>query len=1390
MIQIRWLGTLWSRLSRVLALRTLRTVDTLLPVVALLAGAGISVTIFRTSISNERNAAKLHFGLLAEENVSSVETRIAQNSAIVGGVASFFNASQSVDRREFAVFVRTFLDRNKSIHAVQWVPRVLHRDRARFEEAARRDGLPGFHFREWRSPHETQTAGIRPDYFVVYYNEPPAPNAAVTGLDNGSERVRRSTLLASAQRGAESYSAPITLIQGEDGHNGYLVFHPVYELRTVSGTVSPKKGLRGFAVGSFVMDEVLRASLGPANSRILRMEVWDITDRDGPQLLGSAGEQGNPSDGLSYDRIESVANRTWRFHVTPGPAYAAPTSLAETWRLAFGLVLTLSVFMSLLYRARATGRLHDSEALYRSILTASPDDITVFDLSGRIKAVSPVAYRMFGVEPGTSVLGWSITDFLAPEDRERAMSNLAGRLTNDTPPGVREYRAMRANGEVFPIEASAEFTYGADGKPSGMVLIARDITERKRTETALEQSNERLVQAQALAHVGNWELDIVQRMMWASSEAWRIYGIATAQPVLPYDQAARIALAEDRPRLNAAMSALLQGIGEYDLEFRIIRPIDGETRIIHSEAYLVRDADGAASKIVGVIQDVTERKQMQEAIERRVVALTRPLAQDQAIGFDELFDLEDIQRIQDEFAAATGVASIITRPDGAPITTPSRFTRLCGEIVRKTEKGCANCYKSDACLGAPRPDGPIVQPCLSGGLWDAGVSIVVGDHHIANWLIGQVRDETQTEEAMREYAREIGADEGEFIEAFREVPSMSADRFNRIAQALFTLVNQLSTSAHQNVQQARFISDRKRAEEALRESEERFRSLFEHSSDMVAVVDADGQIMFQCSSIKSILGYDATAMVGRSVFDLLHPDDHPTAKRALREAVSTPGASPPMEVRVRHSDGYWRQVEIIGSNQLDRPEIRGIIINSRDITERKVFEEELRHQAFHDSLTGLPNRILFRDRVEHALVRAARRDRNVAVLFIDLDHFKVVNDSLGHQAGDQLLVEVAGRIRSCLRAEDTAARLGGDEFTVLLEDMTDEAEATLLAERILRRLGMPFEVGTRETFINASIGIVVSAGTQDTADEMLREADVAMYEAKNAGRGRYMLFLREMSLHAHERMEMETDLRRAIERGEFRVHYQPIISLETSKVVGVEALARWEHPRYGLMPPDSFIPIQEQIGLMGPFTLWVLKEAQIQCLAWHRAGYRLPVSVNLSPVNLHEEDFVQSVANVLLETGLDPAWLKLEITENAVMINPAQAKECLGKFDRMGIRLSMDDFGTGHSSLSYLKQLPVHEVKIDKSFALAISGRDDDNAAIVRATIDMAHNLRKKVVAEGVETKAVWSLLDLLGCDAAQGYFMARPMPPEEFLEWLETSPWSVSGAVGRPVSGAARSDD
>jgi diguanylate cyclase (GGDEF)-like protein/PAS domain S-box-containing protein len=560
------------------------------------------------------------------------------------------------------------------------------------------------------------------------------------------------------------------------------------------------------------------------------------------------------------------------------------------------------------------------------------------------------------------------------------------------------------------------------------------------------------------------------------------------------------------------------------------------------------------------------------------------------------------------------------------------------------------------------------------------------------------------------------------------------------------------------------ITERKESELAL----QRYRLLAEHARDIILFVRRDGTIMDANVAAVAAYGCSRAELLGSALADL-----HPPEARDLFEAHLEAGFQGGTMHETTHlrRDGTAFPVDVSAfSTTVNGETILLSVI--RDITERKVFEKELLEQAFHDSLTGLPNRSLFRNRLEHALARCERTNGKVAVIFLDLDGFKLVNDSLGHQVGDELLVAVAQRLESCMRVGDTAARLGGDEFTVLLEDVPTGREATVLAERIIRKLKAPFHIAGHDIFISGSIGIAMSGGQAVNAEEMLRQADVAMYQAKASRKGRYVVFHHDMGMVAHERLRMETDLRRAIERDEFRLHFQPIVALDTGVLKGVEALVRWQHPTLGLLPPDQFIPLQEQLGLIEQLTFWVLEKSRDQAMQWHNAGLEVTVSVNLSPFNLQNPEFADRTASLLEGSPLGASWLVLEITENAVMLDPDKALQMLERLAAMGITLSVDDFGTGYSSLAYLRQLPVQEVKIDKSFVMGISSTHDGDVAIVRAIVNLAHQLNKQVVAEGVETELVWDVLKRLRCDNAQGFYVGRPMPADDINFWLRSSRW------------------
>jgi diguanylate cyclase (GGDEF)-like protein/PAS domain S-box-containing protein len=568
------------------------------------------------------------------------------------------------------------------------------------------------------------------------------------------------------------------------------------------------------------------------------------------------------------------------------------------------------------------------------------------------------------------------------------------------------------------------------------------------------------------------------------------------------------------------------------------------------------------------------------------------------------------------------------------------------------------------------------------------------------------------------------------------------------------------------------VNERKAAEQALRESEQRFRALVHHASDVFTVIGADAVIRYQSPAIEQVLGHPAEDLVGRVLLDLIEPDDRDAARHLVEQAQRRSGAPVVGEVRMCPVGDKEapRRFEMTATDLLDDPTVKGIVLNYRDITERALYEERLTQQAFHDSLTGLPNRSLFSDRLDRAL---RQRAQTVGLLFVDLDHVKVINDSLGHDAGDQLLREVAQRLAACLRDGDTLARLGGDEFTVLLPDIADAGEAAVVAKRLEGALERPFELPGQSVFVTASIGIATGVALRDRSEALLRDADAAMYEAKARGRARHAVFDTTMHTRAVTRLAIETDLRRAIEGGQLELHYQPINWLEGNQVVGVEALVRWRRPDGSLVLPSAFIPVAEETGLIRPLGSWVLEQACREAAGWGAAvpgGRPVGVTVNLSPRQLSQPGFEEAVRDVLAETGMTPSRLAFEITETVLMDLAPFTLGVVHRLRDLGVHFAIDDFGTGYSSLSYLRRFQVDALKVDRSFVGGL-GRNPEDSAIVAAVVSLAHALGLSAVAEGVETEDQLERLRALGCDLGQGHYLARPLPPEALDEQFHLRP-------------------
>ncbi len=559
------------------------------------------------------------------------------------------------------------------------------------------------------------------------------------------------------------------------------------------------------------------------------------------------------------------------------------------------------------------------------------------------------------------------------------------------------------------------------------------------------------------------------------------------------------------------------------------------------------------------------------------------------------------------------------------------------------------------------------------------------------------------------------------------------------------------------------VTERKQAEEALHTSEERYRSLFENANDLIFTLDRQGRFTSLNRSVEQATGYSRGELLSLNIAEIIAPEYLPAARAQLRRKLRGKAEATVYELELVAKDGRRVPLELATRLIGEHGRALGVQGIGRDIGERKQLEEQLRHQAFHDSLTGLPNRALFADRVEHALALVERSGRTVAALFLDLDDFKTVNDSHGHETGDRLLAVAGERLRACLRPADTCARLGGDEFAILLEDVPDPSVAARTAERILARIAEPFEVEGTKLFVHASVGIALGRAGEAAAGDLLRNADIAMYRAKAAGGQRFVLFEPDMLSAVRDRHGLIAELKQALERDEFVLQYQPIVMLETEAIVGIEALVRWQHPQRGLLPPSEFILLAEETGLIMPLCRFVLDEACHRVRRWQQAFPSNPplwLSVNLSGVRLSDPKLVEDVARALKQSGLPPQSLVLEITETALVEGQEEASR-LHQLNELGVRLAIDDFGTGYASLMYLRQFPIEILKIDRSFIDA-SSSDAREARFLETIVHLSQNLGLATVAEGIEQPEQQSRLQKLHCQLGQGFHFARPLDPDE----------------------------
>ncbi|CAA9459132.1 MAG: diguanylate cyclase/phosphodiesterase (GGDEF & EAL domains) with PAS/PAC sensor(s) [uncultured Rubrobacteraceae bacterium] len=998
-------------------------------------------------------------------------------------------------------------------------------------------------------------------------------------------------------------------------------------------------------------------------------------------------------------------------------------------------------------RKRADEALRETEERFRQLFEQSVDALLVHDEKGRMVDCNAEACRSLGYSR-EELLSLSVKDFatnlLSEEEKvSREGSTLwQGAMAGEPGAGAEGFHFgehRRKDGTTFPVEVHVgAVDYG--GKR--MILAsARDITERKQANEALRKSEERfrsLVQ-NATDHVA--VIDANGTITYESPSVERVLGYKPEERI--GTNAFDYVHPEDLERMRRDFAEGLRATGT---DGKKTTGTKFEARLRHADSSW-RRLEAVASNLLadpnieGIVinsRDVTERRRDEEALRKQNEYLDA--LNETSLALMNRLELPDLLEV------------VVARA-GAMVDTSHGHVYLVesGEAELEMQVGVG---VFDKYVGLRLKIGE----CVPGQVWESEQPLVVDDYR--TWPGRSPRFSKEDFRAAvglplksgsevvgviglsrLEEGRTFGNDEVELLSRFARQASVALDNAR-----LYTRVQ-------------RELAERERTEAALRESEEQYRTLVEAVQEGIGFVDSRETVTYCNQAYAAVFDLTPQELVGRSLLDFL--DEKQRRKALDQTALRKNNVRSSYEISITTGEGRRKDLSASGTPIMDAEgSLQGVVHAVIDITERKALEEQLAYQAFHDPLTGLSNRTLFMDRLEHALARVGRSKDSVAVMFLDLDNFKVVNDSLGHEVGDRLLVVVSERLQPCLRPGDTIARLGGDEFTVLLEHIGSVSEATRVAERIAEAVQKPFTIDGQELFVTFSIGITFSRSDKDRPGDLLRDADLAMYQAKGSGKARYEVFDPSMNTRALERLELSGALRRALEREEFRVCYQPKVKLATRELFGLEALVRWKHPQRGLVSPSEFIPIAEETGLILPIGQWVLEEACNQAKEWQEqypSDPPLKMSVNFSARQLQHPQMVQNITRTLGETGIDPRDLILEITESVVMENAPSTIATLRKLEELGLRIAIDDFGTGYSSLSYLKRLPVSLVKIDRSFVEGLREEPKD-AALVSGIISLSHKLGMQVIAEGVETAEQFAQLRELGCDLAQGNYFGEPV--------------------------------
>ncbi len=1315
--------------------------------------------------------ASQKFEYEVENARDEIESRIQSYSDVLLGARGLFVSSDSVRRDEFRDYIAS-LDLNRrypGIQAIHYARHLLPAQRAAFVAAVRKDASV-----DPRSyPHfAIRPPGERPDYVVVEFVEPMAGNEMALGLDLGGDAVRLAALSRARDSGQITASGPIALALDPRRDPGFAVRLPIYRKGAPLDTVAQRRdAFTGMLSAEFVVIDLMRGVLPAQLLQAVHVRIHDagfadagespppsaanlMFDSESPSVAAAEQPARGAADTAVLTRTKQleVGGRRWNLDFTARHVFVNASDrrlTAATFLggltislLLFGLtrslaatgVRALALAQSITEDLRASETsLAAAQRMTQELIEVLPNPIFFKGTDGRYLGVNRAWEKFFGVDRH-SFVGKAVHDLYpnSPEtaDRLHAMDQALWDC-----PGTQSYETSIATPDGRrhdTIYYKATFT-GADGSVAGLIGTIIDITERKEAQTAIKESEERYRATFDQAAVGIVHTTLDGRYLKVNQKFCAMLGYAEAEVL--GRMAADFSHPDDRQTGPHNRQLMIERkLDKVSEEKRYLRK-DGSVIWTNRTISLARDPAGEPMYFIRVIEDITDRKEAEElyraTFDNAPVGIMHTAVEGYGILRANHRLCEMLGYTHHELLSMTSTE--LVHPDYR-FTDQSKYrTQLMQDAVPAFSSERKFLRKDGSAIWVNRT-----------------VSLVHDAAGQPLYFIRIIEDITQRKQAemrqtMEHKVTRLLSEAQSLEESLAEILKTISETLGCACGScwLWDEDEQKRVCAEnwgvQSPEIAEFLALNRRPQQAVRAPGGLRNRVWAHG-EPVWIADVTQDPTFRRAPLAAKAG-----LHGAFAFPILFDDDILGV----------------MEFFSRYS----------------RPADEVLLLSARSIGSqigqflaRRKAEERVRHLAHFDDLTGLPNRSTFNQRLQHALAQAQRHAKPLAVLFIDLDRFKIINDTLGHDAGDRVLRQVAERFGECLRESDTVARLGGDEFVVLIEELPDPVHVASIAQKILTAVAEPFILEAQEFQITASIGI--STYPDDSADmpTLLQNADIAMYRAKEQGKNNYQFYSAQMNVHSVERLTLESGLRRAVERHEFVLHYQAKIEMQSGRITGMEALVRWQPPDKPLVPPAQFIPLAEETGLIVPIGEWVLKTACARNKSWQDRGLPpLRVAVNLSPRQFAHEQLLQDVARILAETGLDPTTLEFEITESMVMHNPQHAVKLLNELKAMGIHLSIDDFGTGYSSLSYLKRFPIDSVKIDRSFIRDIPD-DPDDAAITQAIIAMAHGLRLTVIAEGVETNGQVRFLRDHGCDEIQGYYFSKPLPEAEFLHLLQDS--------------------